>query len=225
MPSGIFYRCLAACLCVLVWLPAVHAADLYSAQVAVTSQSDAERAGALKAALAQVVAGLAGGDSAVLARPEVAKAISDAVKYVQQYEYSSDVVTDNGQPKVQLSLIARFDRNAVDKLLADLGLAHGSVGQVQAERTAADVKPQIYRVWISGLNSAMDYTSAVGALSRNNLVHGVLAEQARGDGVELQIEVFGPLQRLLDSLPGSGLRVLNANPPLEGVDALLGIQP
>ncbi len=218
-------RCLAVLFAVLVFVPALHAADLYSAQVPVTSQSDVERAGALKTALAQVMVGLTGGDNAVLARPEVSKAIADAVKYVQQYSYASDVVTDNGQPKVQLSLIAQFDRNAVDKLLADLGLAHGGSGQAQAVQAAADIKPQTYRVWISGLNSALDYVNAVSALSRNSLVRSVLAEQARGDGVEMQIEVTGPLQRLLDSLPGSGLRVINAKPPLEGVDALLGIQP
>lgn len=224
--SRLFFRFLALCLGVLAALPPAHAADLYSAQVPVTSQSDAERTGALKTALSQVMVGLTGGDTAVLARPEVSRALGDAVKYVQQYQYASDVGTDNGQPKVQLSLVAQFDRNAVDKLLADLGLAHGSTGtQTQAAQAAVDVKPQVYRVWISGVKSAIDYATAVGALSRNNLVRSVLAEQARGDGVEIQIEVTGPLQRLLDSLPGSGLRVLNAKPPLDGIDALLGMQP
>ncbi|HET8940872.1 MAG TPA: DUF2066 domain-containing protein [Rudaea sp.] len=224
MPSRIVLHCLAVVLGVLALPLTVHAADLYSAQVPVTSQSDVDRAGALKSALSQVVVGLTGGDNAVLARPEVAKALGDAVKYVQQYQYNREVVTDAGQPQVRLTLIAQFDRNAVDKLLADLGLAHGAGAQTQTAQAAVDVKPQVYRVWISGVNSAIDYANAVGGLSRNNLVRSVMAERARGDGVELQIEITGPLQRLLDSLPGTGLRVLNANPPLEGVDALLGLQ-
>ena len=223
--SRIICLCLAIGLCVPALMPAAQAADLYSARVPVTSQSDAERSGALKTALAQVVVGLTGGDDAVLARPEVSNAIGDAVKYVQQYQYASDVVTDKGQPQVRLSLVAQFDRNAVDKLLADLGLTPAGSGQAQTAQAAVDIKPQAYRIWISGVKSAVDYATAVGALSGNNLVRSVLAEQARGDGVELQIEVTGPLQRLLDSLPGSGLRVLNAQPPLEGVDALLGMQP
>lgn len=227
MPSRIVLHCLAVFLGVLALPLTVHAADLYSAQVPVTSQSDVERAGALKSALSQVVVGLTGGDNAVLARPEVAKALGDAVEYVQQYQYNREVVTDAGQPQVRLTLIAQFDRNAVDKLLADLGLAPGAGAgaQTQTPQAAVDVKPQVYRVWISGVNSAIDYANAVGGLSRNSLVRSVMAERARGDGIELQIEITGPLQRLLDSLPGTGLRVLNANPPLEGVDALLGLQP
>lgn len=217
--------CFAAFLGVLALMPKVQAADLYTGQVPVTSQADAERASALKTALAQVIVGLSGGDNGVLARPEVAKALGDAVTYVQQYQYSREVVTEAGQPQVHLTLVAQFDRNAVDKLLADLGLAPGNGAQTQTAQASVDVKPQVYRVWISGVNSAIEYASAVGGISRNSLVHSVMAQRAHGDGVELQIEVIGPLQRLLDSLPGTGLRVLNAAPPLEGIDALLGMQP
>jgi len=41
--------------------------------------------------------------------------------------------------------------------------------------------------------------------------------------VQLRVEVNGPLQHLLDSLASGPVRVLNAAPPVEGVDALLGI--
>ena len=54
-------------------------------------------------------------------------------------------------------------------------------------------------------------------------VRSVQVEQARNDGVQLRVEVNGPLQRLLDSLGNGPLRVLNAAPPVEGVDALLGV--
>jgi hypothetical protein len=88
-----------------------------------------------------------------------------------------------------------------------------------------DTKPQSYRVWVSGVSSADAYARLVGTLSRNELVRGVQAEQARGDGVELKIDTIGPLQRVLDTLGNGPIRVSNAKPPVEGVDALLDMQP
>jgi hypothetical protein len=55
-------------------------------------------------------------------------------------------------------------------------------------------------------------------------VRSVRAEQARGDGVQLKLDVNGPLPRLLESLGTSPVHVLNAKPPVDGVDALLGMQ-
>lgn len=220
--AAIFRR--IACLCILLAsVSAAHAGGFYTGQVAVNSQAVTERSEALKSALAQVMVRLAGGDNAVLARPEVARAVANAAQYVQQYQYSRDIATDNGQPQGHLSLIAQFDRDAVDKLLADQGLA--TAGGTQAVQAAADVQPQTFTLWVGGLQSAQDYARAVGALSRNDLVRSVQAEQARGDGVELRVDVTGPLQRLLDSLSAGPLRVVNAKPPVDGVDALLGLQP
>ncbi len=215
-------RCLAATLLVLVVLsPARAGSSLYSAQVPVNSQAEAERAEALKSALAQVVIKLAG-DSAVVTKPAVAKAIANASRYVQQYQYVQDPVTDAAQPQMRLSLIAQFDRNAVDQLLHDLGLVHGDTNSAQP---VAEAQSGSYRVWVSGVNSAEDYARLVGSLSRNELVHSVQAEQARGDGVQLKLDVTGPLSRLLESLTTGPVHVLNAQPPVEGVDALLGMQP
>ncbi|HST27565.1 MAG TPA: DUF2066 domain-containing protein, partial [Rudaea sp.] len=200
-----------------------HAEGLYSGQVPVNTQSDAERAEALKSALAQVVVKLTGGDNAVLAKPNVAQAVANAANYVQQYQYAQDVATTvDGKPQVRLSLVAQFDRTAVDKLIADLGLnqAGAAAPNAQTTRAVADSQAQVFHVWIGGLNSAVDYARAVGTLSRNELVRGVKAEQARGDGVEVRVDITGPLPRLLDSLSGSSLQVDNAKPPVEGVDAL-----
>ena len=220
--AAVFRQSILLC-ALLVCVLAAHAGGFYTGQVPVNSQADTDRAEALKSALAQVLVKLAGGDNAVLARPDVAKAVADAAHYVQQYQYSRDVVSDAGRPLVHLTLIAQFDRNAVDKLLADQGLA--AAGGAQAAQAAADVQPQSFTLWVGGLHSAQDYARAVGALSRNDLVRSVQAEQARGDGVEVRVEVTGPLQRLLDSLGSGPLRVVNAKPPVDGVDALLGLQP
>jgi hypothetical protein len=97
------------------------ATSLYAGEVPVSDQSDGARAEALKNALAQVVVKLTG-DKGVLANDAVAKAIGEAERYVQQYQYRQEVVTDNGTPAIRLSLVAQFDRGAVDRLVRERGL-------------------------------------------------------------------------------------------------------
>ena len=208
----------------LMWAPLVLAESLYSGQVPVASQSEADTAAGLSAALGQVLVKLTG-DNAILSRPGVAKVIAQPNRYVQQYQFAQDVATDSGQPQVRLSLVAQFDHAAIDRLLADLGLTRSGAAAETPDAPAAvvDTRPQTFRVWVSGVNSANDYARAVGAFARNELVRSVQVESARNDGVELRVEVNGPLQRLLDSLGSGPVHVLNAAPPVEGVDALLGV--
>jgi hypothetical protein len=209
----------------LVLVPFALAESLYTGQVPVTSQSEQDTAAGLSAALGRVLAKLTG-DAAVMTRPGVAKAVAQPNRYVQQYQFAQDVVADAGQPQVRLTLVAQFDHAAIDGLLADLGLARtGAGGDTAPSTPVVDMRPQTFRVWVSGVNSATDYARAVGALARNELVRSVQAEVARNDVVQLRIEVTGALPRLLDSLGSGPLRVLNAAPPVEGVDALLSVQP
>ena len=197
-----------------MWLAApASAAGLYSGEVPVNSQSEGDRNEGLKAALAQVFTKV-GGDASVLAHPDIAKAVADASRYVQQYQFTQDVATSH------LMLFAQFDRDAIDQLLGNAGAKSGD-----AAPAVVDTKPQSYRVWVRGVGSADAYARLVGTLSRNELVRGVQAEQARGDGVELKIDTVGPLQRVLDSLGNGPIRVANAKPPVDGVDALLDMQP
>ncbi len=223
MPAAAL-RCFSAILLVLACLSPVlsrAAASLYTGQVPVNSQAEGERAEALKSALAQVVIKLSG-DNTVLTRPGVAKAIANAERYMQQYQYIQDASTDAGQPQARLYLVAQFDHDAVDQLMRDLELIHGSGDS--AAQPAAEVQSGTYRVWVSGVRSAEDYARLIGSLSRNELVRSVRAEQARGDGVQLKLDVNGPLPRLLESLSLGPVHVLNAKPPVDGVDALLGMQ-
>jgi hypothetical protein len=209
--------------CLLLLAPLASADSVYTGQVPVASQSEADTASALSAALGQVLIKLTG-DNGVLNRPGVAKAVAQPNRYVQQYRYAQDVASESGQPQVRLSLVAQFDHAAIDKLLADLGLARGAASaDTGPAPVAVDTSPQTFRVWVSGVNSANDYARAVGALMRNDGVRSVQVEQARNDGMQLRVEVNVPLQRLLDSLANGPLRVLNAAPPVEGVDALLGV--
>jgi hypothetical protein len=208
-------------LSLLAVAPFAVADSLYTGQVTVVSQSEQDLATGLSAALGQVLIRLTG-DNAVLTRPGVAKAVAQPNRYVQQYQYTQDAVGDSGQGR--LSLVAQFDHAGVDQLLVDLGLARTGGGDA-APAAAVDMRPQTYRVWVSGVNSATDYARVVGSLARNELVRSVQGEQARNDGVQLRLDVTGSLQRLLDSLGSGPVRVLNAAPPVEGVDALLGVQP
>jgi hypothetical protein len=199
-----------------------HAGALYTAQVPVASQADEERGAALKAAMAQVVVKVSG-DAAIVGKPEIAKAIASADKYVQQYQYAQEVVTENGQPQVRLNLVAQFDRDGIDRLVADAtGLSRQPAGDTP--QAAPEVQSGTYRVWVSGIASAEDYARLIGTLRRNELLRNLQVEQARGDGVQLRLDVASSLPRLLDSLASGPIHVLNAKPPVEGIDALLGMQ-
>jgi len=198
-----------------------RAGALYTAQVPVNSQADEERGSALRNALAQVIVKVSG-DAAIVAKPDVAKAIASADKYVQQYQYSQEVVTENGQPQVHLNLVAQFDRDAVDRVIAD---ASGVTRQTGAETPPAEAQSGTYRVWVSGIESAEDYARLIGSLRHNELLRGLQVEQARGDGVQLRLDAASSLPRLLESLASGPVHVLNAKPPVEGIDALLGMQP
>lgn len=96
-------------------------ASLYTGEVPVPDQSDEQRAIALKSALAQVVVKLTGDRDAVNGEA-AAKLIESAERYVQQYTYRQDVATVDGQPLLRLSLVASFDRAALDRVLRDRGM-------------------------------------------------------------------------------------------------------
>lgn len=203
---------------------ACHAGGLYTGEAPVPSQSDSDRIEGLKNALAQVVIRVSG-DPGALANPDLAKAVGDAERYVQQFQYRQDVATDaNGQPQVRLTLVAQFDRDAIDRLLAGFGLIKGAATVPEQSGAPADATPGIYQLWIGGIHSAADYARVIEAVSGNEFVRDTQVQLVRGDGIEVRVAATGSLKRLLDSLDaGAILRVTNAKPPLEGIDALLNL--
>jgi hypothetical protein len=216
------------CLCALALLvvswPA-GAGGLYTGQVPVASQSDADRTEALKSALGEVVVRISG-DKGVLARPDIAKAVADAERYVQQFSYQQEVVTEAGQTQVRLTLVAHFDRDAVDRLLRSTGSPKDSPPEPDGQVAAVDATPGSYRVWIAGVRSPQDYARLIGVLSGNEFVREVQVELARGDGVQVRLTSATSLSRLLDNLSaGAVIHVANSKPPVEGLDALLDLQP
>jgi hypothetical protein len=215
------------CLCTLALVvaswPAI-AGGLYTGQVPVVSQSDADRTEALRSALGEVVVRVSG-DKGVLARPDIAKAVADAERYVQQFSYQQEVVTEAGQPQVRLTLVAHFDRDAVDRLLRNAGSTKDSPPP-DGQAAVVDATPGSFRVWVAGVRSPQDYARLIGALSGNEFVREVQVELARGDGVQVRLTSATSLSRLLDNLSaGAVIRVANSKPPVDGLDALLDLQP
>lgn len=191
----------------------------YTGEAPVNSQSDEERVDALKTALANVVIEQTG-DPGVLSRSDVAAAVGKAERYVLQFRYKRGTADGAGPP---LILVAEFDSAAVDAMLQHLGLGVGASAQGTAPM---DATPSEATVWISGIHSAEAYARVMAYLGRNNLVHGVQPKEARGDGMLVKLSLATDLAHFLDAVGMERtLSVVNAAPPVDGVDATLALGP
>ena len=94
----------------------------YQAEVAVRNQTDAERSRGLAAAMAQVLANVTG-DRAAAGRGGVREELANAKDYVESFDYRQDEgVSATGAPSFQTRLVVRFKPEAIDDLVAMLGL-------------------------------------------------------------------------------------------------------
>lgn len=205
----------------------VQAAGLYTGTAPVNSQSDEERAGALRTALGQVVVKLSG-DPGVLSRPDVAQAIARADRYMLQYSYQPNA-GGTGTAGARFTLVVQFDRSGVDALLHDLNL-DGTQNVPPATGADTAAAPAVlsgsYRLWISGLRSAQDYARLIGALSGSDQISALRVEQAHGNTVQVRVDTRGSLQNLLALLEATHLaHATNTRPPVAGIDALLDFEP
>ncbi len=201
--------------------PLMAAPATYSGESPVANQTEAARADALKTALADVVIRLSG-NAGILARDDVAKAVAAADKYVLQYRYRNDSGTDDstGAARQQMVLVAEFDSNAVDRMLAGLGLAGAG------SAVAIDTTPVEKRVWLSGIHSSADYARSLGYLSKQVQVRQSWPLEARGDGILIRVELAGDFNRWLDQVNQDGiLQVNSASPPVQDIDATLSLTP
>ncbi|MEO7431902.1 MAG: DUF2066 domain-containing protein [Dokdonella sp.] len=208
----LFYLRACALLLALV-VPAVVSAaapTAYTGQAPVNSQSDDERVGALQTALANVVVAQTG-DSGILARPDVAKAVAQAERYVLQYQYKPN----SGDDGARLLLIVQFDSVAVDKLLARLGLG------AQDDAAALSETPTDAVVWIGGIRDASDYARVVGYLARSNFVRATVPLQARGDSLLVKLSLATDLAHFLDAVVMERTLVVDTSAHADGVDATL----
>jgi len=207
MRNALFRRLLVVVLA-LAPLLAIAGPTMYTGEAPVNSQSDDERAAALKTALANVVIERTG-DNGVLARADVAGAVAQAERYVLQYQYRA-----NPGGTTPLVLVAQFDGAAVDAMLRRLGFGGAE------ERAAATEAPSEATVWIGGIRDADDYARVVGYLTRSNFVRGVQPLAAHGDGMLVHLSLATGLARFADALAIE--RTLGADPAthVDGADAV-----
>lgn len=99
---------------------AVPVENLYSAQVEVLSQSNADREAGIRAALGTVLVKLTG-DRDAAARPDAQQILKHADRYVQQYQYSQKR-KPTGEAEPGHTLWVGFDAGAVARALQDSAL-------------------------------------------------------------------------------------------------------
>lgn len=198
---------------------AVRAAPpTYTGETPVASQSDDERAEALKTALANVVIEQTG-DSGALARSDVASAVAKADRYVLQFRYKPNPNGADGAGPRWI-LVAEFDSTAVDELLQRLGFG-SAAGTAPVEATPSEAT-----VWIGGIRSAEDYARVIAYLGKSNLVRSTQPLQARGEGMLVKLALATDIKHFLDAVGlERTLSVVNGSPPIDGVDATLALAP
>jgi hypothetical protein len=214
VPVSARSRLFALALMLLVPLAGAAAPAGYTGEAPVASQSDEDRAEALKAALASVVVARTG-DAALPARPDVAKALAQAERYVLQYQYRRGSAEDGGR----MVLVAQFDGAAVDRLLQRFGAGPG------AEQAAAPETPTEATVWIGGIRNADDYARVIGYLGRNNFVRGAQPMRARGDGLLVRLSLATDLAHFLDVVNMERTLGVDASAKTDGADAVLALVP
>lgn len=195
----------------------VAAPSTYTGEAPVNSQSDSERAEALKTALANVVIAQTN-DPGVLARADVANAMGEAERYVLQYQYRNNPPGEDGTAR--MTLVAQFDSAAVDRLLRRLGLG-ATVAAVAPEEAPSEAT-----VWIGGIHNADDYLRVMGYLGKNNFVRATQPVQAGADGMLVKLSLVTGLAHFLDAVEME--RTLGATrtaPPIGGADATLALLP
>lgn len=188
----------------------------YTGEAPVASQSDEDRVEALKAALASVVVERSG-DSALPARPDVAKALAQAERYVLQYQYKRGSADDGS---ARLILVAQFDSVAVDRLLQRSG-----AGGAETERAAAPDAPAEATVWIGGIRNADDYARTIGYLGRSNFVRSAQPLRARADGMLVKLSLATDLAHFLDAVGMERTLGVDASAKTDGADAVLALLP
>ena len=188
------------------------AEGVYEAEVPVRSQTESEREAGFARGLAQVLGKLSG-DRSISARPGVGQELRRARDYVKGYDYRQDEgVGASGAPTFSTTLVVRFEPEAVDGVVAALGLPlwpqprpkpvlwlainDGSgprlvgLGQVNAAKAILDqAKSRGFALGLPGGNAAEQ--AAVGAIWRGD--SAAIAGLSRKYSPPMQL--IGKLQR------------------------------
>lgn len=101
---------------------ALAQSDLYSGEVAVSSQSEAERNAAIPEALIQVMQKLSGRREMPLS-PALDAALENAPRYLRSYRYAKvSRSAADGSVSEELRLVAQFMQAEVDRMVQEIGL-------------------------------------------------------------------------------------------------------
>ena len=109
-------------------IEAVEVTDLYEASVAIKSRNNADRATALKEALAAVMVKV-GGDKSVLDNKIIKKSLQNYHAYLNQYRYQLKMLPvieqtiDSSKVPEQLFLLASFNEDKINQLFQQASLA------------------------------------------------------------------------------------------------------
>ncbi|HJT97314.1 MAG TPA: DUF2066 domain-containing protein, partial [Rhodanobacteraceae bacterium] len=219
LPAVVACLVLVVAIASLAPLFAIASPSTYTGEAPVNTQSDEERTEALKTALANVVIEETG-DSGALARSDVASAVAKAERYMLQFRYKPNPAAADGGAR--WILVAEFDSAAVDEMLQRLGFGLAAEGGT----APLDATPSEATVWIGGIRSAEDYVRVIAYLGRSNLVRSAQPAEAHGDGMLVRLSLGTDLAHFLDAVGiERTLTVVNAAPPVEGVDATLALAP
>ncbi|HEY8327339.1 MAG TPA: DUF2066 domain-containing protein, partial [Rhodanobacter sp.] len=105
-----------------------------------------------------------------------------------------------------------------DALLGDAG--NGLVDRIGKQLNVIGAGPSEGKLWVSGLDSAMDYANLVATLQDDPSVKQVLTLGARNDGVLLYVKASVPISGLAANLAAGGHLLLQGEPH-PGADANL----
>lgn len=210
MRNSVPLRIAAWVLALLLPLAGSAAPTTYTGTAPVNSQSDTERTGALRTALANVVIEQTA-DSAVMARADVAAAVAKAERYVLQYSYRRNAGGD-----AALTLEAQFDADAVDRMLQELGLGR------LADVALAPQAPSEATVWIGDIRDADDYARVIHYLARNNFVKDASPVAATADGILVRLSLSTDLAHFVE-IAATERTLATTTTRVDGADAALAL--
>jgi len=188
----------------------------YTGEAPVASQTDDDFNAALGVALAQTIVQLTG-DNTALSRPNIAKAITEASKYVLQYQYRPNTTPTDGAVEPFI-LQAQFDGPSIDQLLRQSNV---STSQGDAPSNAA---AQI-NVWVRGLHSAQDYGRVMNYFTGLSIIHNPQVITAQPDGVMLKMEISMDEHSFLDVIQGDAILKETSTHDTAASDITLELNP
>lgn len=188
-----------ACLCAVAATSAQAEVRLYTGEVPVTGQSEAERNAALPQALLHVLSKLSG-EREISPSPALDAALASAPDMILAFGYRDEItVLPDGSETSRLMLVANFGPSAVDEVVRQLGLRRWRVERspvvlwvVIDDRNSRELMPVEYEYELDGMLKVAEYRGLPAewpGLSRElmaqvdvQLLWGGYTEQLVGEG-------------------------------------------